>query len=108
MRIEPTPPYDVTTGRRQGDFTAACEHWRRQEYRRADLPTELRIELRGSNRLCVDEERVALLPFRGDTSGANQLDEGLDVANSRDVLECDRLFGEERGSDDGKSGVLVA
>ena len=38
----------------------------------------------------------------------DELDERLDVADARDVLERDRMFGEQRRADDRQRGVLVA
>ena len=42
-----------------------------------------------------------------DAGRANELDERFDVANSRHVLENDRVFGEQRRADDRQRGVLV-
>ena len=54
----------------------------------------------------VSELRAVHSALRAD--GLEELDEGLDVADARDVLEVDRLLAEQRGGDDRQRGVLVA
>ena len=58
--------------------------------------------------LGVDRERVALAPFGRRADRADQLHQRLGVANARDVLERDRMLGQQRRGDDRQRGVLVA
>ena len=69
---------------------------------------ELRIEIRRAHRLRVNAQRVRPRPFEHRAGRLHQLDERLDVANARDVLEQDRVFGEQRRANDRQRGVLVA
>ena len=63
VRVDAAAADDVAARRRQLDLAAAREQRRGEEDRRADLPAELRIELRGPNDLRVDVERVARRPL---------------------------------------------
>ena len=94
MSVESPPSNDVTAGRRQCDLTAPRQHRCGEQNRRADLSTELRIELRGANALGVDQQCVSLLPVGGYPGRANELDQSLDIADARNVFECDRLIAE--------------
>ena len=63
VRVEPSAADDVTAGRRQLDLTAARQQRRGQQNRRADLPTQLGVELRGLHRLGVYLQRIPLGPL---------------------------------------------
>ena len=108
MRVESTTANDIAARRREGHFAAAREHGRGKQNGRADFSTELWIKLSGANALRIDGECIPLLPFGGDAGGANELDEGLHIANARDILERYRLLGEQRGGNDRERGVFVA
>ena len=62
----------------------------------------------GADRLGVDLEGVAAAPVHVRARRGDELDERLDVANARNVLERDRMLGEERRADDRQRGVLVS
>src|SRR5205823_1712232 len=64
-------------------------------------------ELRRHAVLGVDAEHVAPVPRDLDAERAHELDERLDVADARDVLEHHRLVREQRAGDDGQRRVLV-
>src|SRR6185437_12202351 len=108
VRVDPPATDDIPSRRRQRDGAAACEQRTSEEDRRANARAELRVERARLYDLRLDHERVARGPFGGDAERAYQLDERLDVANVRDVLEGDLLIGEKRGGDDRQRGVLVA
>jgi len=108
VRVDPPAPDDVATGRRKSDRAASREQRPGEKDRGTDPGAEFRVQRARLYDLRLDRKRIARRPLGGDAQRANQLDERLDVANVRDVLEYDLLIGEQRGRDDGQRSVLVA
>ena len=108
VRVDAASADDVAARRGQLDLAAAREQRAREQDRGADLPAERRVELGRPQLLRVDRERVAGRPLGAGADGLDELDERLDVADARDVLEVHRVLAEERRGDDRQRGVLVA
>ena len=106
--IESTASDHVAPRRREGHSPGAGEERRSEQDRGADALAEFRIERVPTDRLGGDHERVRAGPLRGGPGLPHELQQALDVADARNVLERDRLVGEERGADDGQRGVLVS
>ena len=107
VRVQPPSTDHVTAGRRQRDRPGAREERRGEEDRGADAHAELWIEAVPAHRGGGDHERTGGGPLGGRTRLPDQLDQALDVADARHVLERDRLVGEERGAEDRERGVLI-
>src|SRR5207237_8744940 len=60
------------------------------------------------NLLGVNVKRVSARPFDRRADRFDQLDERLDVADARHVVEVNRLVREKRGGDDRQRRVLVS
>ena len=56
----------------------------------------------------MDGERVAMPPFARGADGADQLHQRFGIANARNILQRDRMFGQQRRGHDRQRGVLVA
>jgi len=108
VRVHATAADDVTARRGQDDFTTACEQRPSEEDRRADLLAQVRVELRDAECLGVDGQRISAGPLGTGSDGLEQQDQRLDVLDTRNVGEVDRLVAEERGRDDRQRRVLVA
>jgi uncharacterized protein YoxC len=108
VRVDAPATDDVAARRRKRNGAASREQRAGEKDRGTDPRAELRVQRARLYDFCLYQKRIARGPFGGDAQRANQLDERLDVANVRDVLEYDLLIGEERGRDDGQRSVLVA
>src|SRR6185503_9139224 len=108
MRVDAAAADDVAARRRQLDLAAAREERRGQKNRRANLSAQLGVEARRLYGFRMNLKRVALRPRDVDAQGGDELDQRLDVANARHVLERHRVFGEQGRAHDGQRGVLVA
>jgi hypothetical protein len=58
--------------------------------------------------LSVNGERIRLLPFGRGPDRADQFHQRFGIADARDIVEGDRMFGQKRGGDDRQGGVFVA
>jgi hypothetical protein len=108
VRVEPPPADHVAPRRRQRDAAAPAEDRAREEDRAADALGERAVEALGLDGPRVYAHGVPRRPGDLDAERRDQVDERLEVADARDVLERDRLVGEERGGDDREGRVLVA
>ena len=108
VRVEAAAADHVAARRRQLDLAAAREQRRGEQDRRANARAQRRVERRRAHRLRVNAQRVAGRPLGLRARGPHELDQRLEVADARHVLERDGLVGEQRGRDDRQGGVLVA
>ncbi len=108
MRVEAPPADDVAARWRQHHLAAAGEQRPRQQDRGADARAENRIEIGGADVLGVNGEPVAPAPFGGRADRADQFHQRFGVANPRDVVERDRMLGQEGGGNDRQRRILVA
>ena len=108
MRVEAAAADHVAARRGELDVPAPREQRRREQDRRADARAQRRVERRRADGFRVDAQRVAAGPFRVRAGGPHEIDERLEIADARDVVEGDRLIGQQRGRDDRQRGVLVA
>ncbi len=108
MCVHPAAADDVAARRREDDLSAPGKQRTGEQNRRAYFLAERRIELGGAQRARVDLQGIACRPFGGGADGLDQFDQRLDVADARHVLEVHRLLAQQRGGDDGQSGILVA
>ena len=108
MRIEPATADDVATGRRQYHLAATRQQGAREQDRSTDPRAKFRVEVGGTNILGVNDKGVGLSPFGGRADRADQFHQRFGIANPRDVIERDGVFGQKRRGDNRQRRILVA
>src|SRR6266480_3922864 len=108
MGIESSSADHIPAGRRKCDLSASRKERRREQDRRADLGAKSRIQVCWTELFGVNVERILTHPLHRRANGANELDEGLDVADPRDVFEVNGVVREQRRGNDRQRGVLVS
>ena len=108
VRVDSTAANDVPARGWKLDVSASREQRTSEQNGSTNSSTELGVEIRGPYRLGVDVQRVLARPAHVDARRRDQLDERFDVTDARDVFERDRMFGEQRRTDDGQRGVFVS
>ena len=108
VRIDPAPTDDVTTGRGKVDLAEAGQGWAGQQDGSPDEAGLLHGDLRAGHPVAVDPEGPRLRACDRRPHALQDEEQGLDVADLGHVVQGDRLFGEQAGSDYRQSGVLVA
>jgi hypothetical protein len=74
----------------------------------ADAGAHRGIEVGRPHVLRMNAKRILPIPFALGPGGANKLDQRLDVADARHIVQLHRLVGNERRRHDRQGGVLVA
>jgi hypothetical protein len=108
VRVETPAPDHVAARGRERDHAGAREERRREQDGGTDALAELGVERIAADGTRRDQERVRTGPLCGRPRLADELEQALDIADARHVLERDGLLGEEGGADDRERGVLVA
>ena len=107
VRVEPSPPDDVASGRR-GDHVAAAHEERagqqeRGSHLRAQLPVELCLPDLGG----LDAHLVRAGPLDVGADVDEERQHRVDVADPRDVSQRHRLARQQAGGEDREHSVLV-
>src|SRR5207247_2827287 len=107
MRVVAPPPDDSAARRPEPRMFQPRDERRREQKRCAYLTAEVRRDLlalqpRGRD---ADRLRIELVDLR--TECAGDLEHSTHVADARDVVEGDRLVGEERRGDERQRLILV-
>ena len=101
---------DIATGRRQMDFATAGQKRCGEQDRGADFLAKLGVQGRSLYGFGAQVKRmwVMFVPCGFCTDGTNQIDERLDIANARDVVQRDFAWTQQRRRHDGQGRVLVS
>ena len=108
VRVEPPATDDVAARRRNRHSTEAREQRAGEEERRADLASEVGVEIGSRHPTRVDPDVVRTGPLDVGAELGEQLDHRLDVSDPWDVREPHLAGGEHAGGQNRKRAVLVA
>ena len=88
--VHAPPPDHVASRGRQHNMPAPGEEGPGQEDRRPDVRAEPRVEFPGLDVSRLDLQRIGAGPVRSGANGPDELDHGLGIADSRNVLSTTR------------------
>ena len=108
MGVDAPASDDVTA--RFGDIrrSAAREQRPGEKDRCADSFRELRVGSRGDVALGMDTHNILLAAFDTGAELLDDLQHHAHVLDIRQVVQCDRLIGQQAGGEDRQRGILVA
>ncbi len=107
VRVETAPADHVAARRRHGHPPEACEQRAGEQERRANLASELGVEVGLAHAARVDADLVRARPLDVGSEVGEQLDHRLDVADARNVRQPHLVRRERARRENRKRAVLV-
>ena len=108
MRVDAAPPDEVAAGRREFSDADAAEQRSGEQDRGPDAAAQIGIEGRLAHIRGVDAERVVGDGLDRHPEAFQQGTHRMHIPDIGDVVERDRLVGQQTGCQDRQCGVLVA